>query len=220
MHQQDQAAAEPVGPPLLLHTARLPPAQDLKKLDQPLGEVIDAVGPDPGRADDHARDDFIDAVDKADQLLPEKTQGEFQLLIFQEPCHPWVILHPALFLFHRPGEPDAQGRQAVGRYRIENIRRPPKLQPPDKHPQQSCTAADEKQHFPEKAQGKDPFPALPAAKLIPEFLHPFLLSRTVKLLPRPGVLRTDISPSRMSMTRLTRASPRPLPSVAWEVSPW
>ena len=39
-------------------------------------------------------------------------------------------------------------------------------------------------------------------------------------LPVPQALSTPISPFRMSTTRFTRARPRPLPWVAWEVSPW
>lgn len=45
-------------------------------------------------------------------------------------------------------------------------------------------------------------------------------SRTVKTLPRPGVLFTAIVPSDSSKIRRTRASPSPLPSVEWEVSSW
>ncbi len=41
-----------------------------------------------------------------------------------------------------------------------------------------------------------------------------------KTLPRPGSLSTDISPPAMSMTRRTRARPRPLPCVACELSAW
>ena len=36
----------------------------------------------------------------------------------------------------------------------------------------------------------------------------------------PGALVTEMDPPIIRSTRSTRASPRPLPSVAWEVSPW
>lgn len=42
---------------------------------------------------------------------------------------------------------------------------------------------------------------------------------TRKVLPAPEMLSTSIFPPTSSKTRFTRASPNPLPSVAWEVSP-
>ena len=52
------------------------------------------------------------------------------------------------------------------------------------------------------------------------YLHASLrLIFTVKVLPSSGTLLTLISPPVRSITRLTSASPRPLPSVAWDVSP-
>ena len=51
-----------------------------------------------------------------------------------------------------------------------------------------------------------------------DLLHTALIL-TVNVLPLPGSLLTLISPSIMSTTLLTSASPRPLPCVAWEVSP-
>ena len=42
---------------------------------------------------------------------------------------------------------------------------------------------------------------------------------TVNAEPFPGVLLTEIVPSDSSRIRCTRARPRPLPSVACEVSP-
>ena len=44
-------------------------------------------------------------------------------------------------------------------------------------------------------------------------------SNTVNVLPFPGSLSTVTSPPNSVMTRATSARPRPLPSVAWEVSP-
>lgn len=49
------------------------------------------------------------------------------------------------------------------------------------------------------------------------FLKAF--SFTVKAPPSPGVLLTLISPPVRSITRFTSAGPRPLPSVAWDVTP-
>ena len=44
-------------------------------------------------------------------------------------------------------------------------------------------------------------------------------SRTVNVAPWPGALSTPTLPPQRSTMRLTSARPRPLPSVAWAVSP-
>ena len=48
VHQKNEPAAETVGFPLIRKTAGFLPPQDLKELDQSLGEVINAVCADPG----------------------------------------------------------------------------------------------------------------------------------------------------------------------------
>ena len=44
-------------------------------------------------------------------------------------------------------------------------------------------------------------------------------NRTLNVAPMPGALSTVTSPPQRSTMRLTSARPRPLPSVAWAVSP-
>ena len=61
---------------------------------------------------------------------------------------------------------------------------------------------------------------LQCAVMRPDYLSSPSGRRTVKVAPWPGTLSTVTEPSQRSTMRLTSDRPRPLPSVAWAVSPW
>ena len=139
----------------------------------------------------------------------------------------------------------AQRHQAVKGQRIQAVCRRRGLQTVGKHPDQAqCAQNTEHRNHPKRnAKGRLPSPpgdgalpgpyppgaegppALPLEEGAPELekyllVHRFsLLNFTVKTLPLPYTLWTLISPFRMSTTRFTSARPKPLPWVAWEVSP-
>ena len=86
---------------------------------------------------------------------------------------------------------------------------------PSKPPRQKLPPKPSK---PSKAVKTEKPPAIP----LPYSLPPCLSSgrRTVNVDPMPRALRTSTLPPQRSTMRLTRLRPRPLPWVAWAVSPW